>query len=679
MVAYSALLSPFRLRHLALKNRVFSAAHAPGYVEGGVPGLRYQLYHEEKAKGGLALTMFGGSANVARDSGSIFGQIYLGSDAIVPHFKAFADRIHRHDCALMCQISHMGRRTTSTSGDWLPTIGPSPVRDPAHHSMPRAMSAADIRRIVAAFAEAAARCRQGGLDGSEVLLGVHLLGQFLSPISNRRTDAYGGTIENRLRFTIEVLEAIRERTGPGFIVGARYVADESNEDGLTAADGVEVARCLGRSGLVDFLNVNGAWGGDSPGLSKAIPGMAYPGAPFIELARRVREASGVPVLQSARLPDPATADHAIRLGFMDMAGMTRPHMADPHIVAKLQRGEEDRIRPCVGAGYCIDRITAGNDALCAHNAATGREQRLSHTIPRAADRRRVVVVGAGPAGLEAARVSASRGHEVVLLEAAPRVGGQILLAAKAGWRKDMIAIAAWLESEVLKLGVEVHLNRLAGVDDVLALAPDVVVIATGGVPVVDISGAGREFAVTAWDVLAGQVPAADSLLIFDDVGGHAGISLADSLADGRRRIELVSRERHAAKAVGIQNFPVYLRNLYRKGVVMTPDLRLMALERSGNRILVRLRNEYSREVVTREVDQVVVEQGTVPADDLYHGLLAGSRNLGEVDLEALAEVRPQPAGANVMGAYELYRVGDAVSGRDIHAAILDSLRLCSAI
>lgn len=679
MGTYSALLSPFKIGHLTLKNRVFSAAHAPGYVEGGAPGLRYQLYHEEKAKGGLALTMFGGSANVARDSGSIFGQIYLGSDAVVPHFAAFADRIHKHDCALMCQISHMGRRTTWNSGEWLATIAPSPVRDPAHHSMPREMGAGDIRRIVAMFADAADRCRRGGLDGCEVLLGVHLLGQFLSPISNRRTDAYGGSLENRLRFTIEVLDAIRQRLGPRFIVGVRYVADETNEDGLSPADGVEIARQLARTGLVDFVNVNGKWGGDSDGLSKAIPGMAYPGAPFIELARRVKEASGLPVLQSARITDPATADHAIASGCMDMAGMTRPHMADPHIVAKLVRGEEDRIRPCVGAGYCIDRITAGYDALCAHNAATGRERRLSHAIDKAPAERRVVVVGGGPAGLEAARVSASRGHDVVLFEAGPRLGGQILLAAKASWRKDMIAIAGWLESEVGKLGVAVHLNRLATAQDVLALDPDVVVVATGGVPTVDLAGPGRELAVSTWDVLSGQVPPGERVLIYDDAGGHAAISLADAVAGEARAVELVSRERHAAKAVGIQNFPVYLRNLYRKGVRMTPDQRLMRIERKGNALVAHLRNEYSREETIREVDQVVVEQGTVPADEIFHTLLSGSRNLGEIDIEALAEIRAQPAQANPDGRYELYRVGDALAGRDLHAAILDSLRLCSSL
>ena len=679
MTARAALLSPFKLGPLELKNRVFSAAHAPGYVEAGLPGQRYQLYHEEKAKGGLALTMFGGSANIARDSGSIFGQIYLGDDAVIPHFAAFASRIHKHHCAIMCQISHMGRRTTWNSGDWFATIGPSPLRDPAHHSVPREMSVGDIRRVVAAFADAADRCRKGGLDGCEVLASVHLVGQFLSPISNRRTDAYGGSLENRMRFLLEVLDAVRAKTGPGFVVGVRYVADESNEDGITPEEGVEIGRRIGASGLADFVNINGAWGGDSPGLSIAIPGMAYKFAPYLELARRVKEAAGIPVLQSARLPDPATADHAIANGYIDMVGMTRPHMADPHIVAKIKRGEEARIRPCVGAGYCIDRITGGYDALCAHNAATGREALLSHTIARAGKRRKVVVVGGGPAGLEAARVSAARGHEVVLFEAGRRLGGQVLLAAKAGWRKDMIGITDWLSAEIGHLGVTVHLNKLADEADVLAERPDVMVIATGGVPALELPKTGAELAITPWDLLSGQTASAERVLIYDEAGAHSAISLADWLASQGRHVEFATRDRHAARGVGIQNFPVYMRNLYRKGVSFTPDVRLMSIEKSGNRLVASFRNEFSRETLRREADQIVVDQGTLPVDELFHALAPKSRNGGEVDLEALAKVAPQSEGRNGSGAFELFRVGDAVASRDIHAAIHDSLRLCSAL
>jgi hypothetical protein len=677
MSAHAALLSPFRLRSLVLKNRVFSAAHAPGYLEGGLPGERYQRYHEEKAKGGLALTMIGGSANVSRDSGSIYGQIFLGDDAIVPHFQAFARRIHAHDCAIMCQVTHMGRRTVWNGGDWLPTIAPSPLRDPAHHAVPREMSLADIRRTVAAFADAAFRCRQGGLDGVEIMGSVHLIGQFLSPITNRRIDAYGGSLDDRMRFLVEVLDAVRTRCGNGFIVGLRYIADETNEDGMDADEGVEIGRRLGQAGLVDFLNVNGAWGGDLPGVAIAIPGMAFPIGPYLALAARVRAAAGVPVLHSARIPDPATANHTIAAGLVDLVGMTRAHMADPHLVRKLMAGEEARIRPCVGAGYCMDRVTTGHDAFCTHNAATGRETRLSHTVAASPVRRKLVVVGGGPAGLEAARVGALRGHAVVLFEASPRLGGQILLAAKAGWRRDMLGIAAWLAAEVTRLGVDIRLNRFADEADVLAEGPDVVIIATGGVPAAALPEDGEKLATSPWELLSGEVAPAARVLVYDEAGGHSALSLADFLAGQGREVALVTRDRQAGSGLGAQNLPVYLRNLYRAGVTLTPDARLMGIARRGNALVASFRNEFSRASFTREADQVVVDQGTLPADALFHALLPRSANAGEIDLDALAAIRPQPAGTGA--GPMLFRVGDALACRDIHAAIHDSLRLCSAI
>ncbi len=679
MTAYQALLSPIKIKHLELKNRVVSAAHAPGYAQDGKPGLRYQLYHEEKAKGGLALTMFGGSSNIARDSGSIYGQIYVGADSIVPVFKEFSQRIHKHGCALMCQITHMGRRTSWSSGDWLPTVGPSVIRDPAHHSVPREATVRDIRRIVRAFGDAAVRCREGGLDGCEILSSVHLLGQFLSPLSNRRADVYGGALENRSRFLFEVLDEVRERVGDEFIVSVRYTADESNEGGMTAEEGVALAKMLGEHGGCDLLNVNGAYGGTTRGMAEVFPGMAAKSAPFVELARRVRVASGLPVMQASRLSDPATANYAVESGCLDLAGLVRPHFADPHIVRKLSSGEAERIRPCVGAGYCLDRVYGGGDALCLHNAATGREQSMPHQISPATVRKRIVIVGGGPAGMEAARVSASRGHEVTLFEANNRLGGQILLAARAGWRKDMIGIAEWLAAEIERLGVDIRTGTYADGDDVLAEQPDVVLVASGGMPNVDLPAQAADLVDNAWDLLAGQVRPGDDILIFDEAGGHAACSLADWLTQGRARVELVTPDRHVGRALGGQNYPIYLRNLYAHAATLTPDHRLLGVRRKGNRLVASLRNDYSRVVVEREVDQIVVEQGTVPVDEVYQALVGRSRNLGELDVEALAAGEIQPESANASGDYQLFRIGDAVAGRDIHAAIYDALRLCIRI
>ena len=673
---YPHLLQPFRLRHLTFKNRLMSTSHAPGYVEDRHPKLRYQLYHEEKAKGGLALTMFGGSSNIAPDSPSAFGQIYIGDDSIIPVLQEFSERIHRHGCAIMCQITHMGHRTLWNVEDWLPPIAPSVVREHAHRSFPKEMDRGDIRRVVRAFGDAAARCKEGGLDGTELLAHGHLINQFWSPLVNRRTDEYGGSLENRARFGLEVLEEVRRRVEDDFLVGIRMMGDELKEGGLTQDDCLALGRIYADTGMCDFLNVIAGQVGDERGLSKALPSMAGPRAPFVHIAARMKQETGIAVFHATRIADLSTAEHCVREGLVDMVAMTRAHMADPHIVAKMMRGEEERIRPCVGAGYCIDRIYIGGDALCLHNPATGREKTMPHAIePGPGPRRKVVVVGAGPAGLEAARVSALRGHEVVAFEAASEPGGQIVLAAKATWRKELLGIAGWLAAEVERLGATVHLNRYVEGADVLAEHPDIVIVATGGVPNIDwVEGA--EHVVSVWDVLGGQVEPGAEVLVFDDHGDHQAPSAVDFLAARGSSVELVSPDRMSAHEVGATNFPVYLESFYSKGVKLTPDHRLGRVERDGNRLRARLRNEYSDAEVVRSVDQVVVEHGTLPAAELFHDLAPLARNEGELDIEALIAGRPQSSASNEDGAFMLFRVGDAVASRNIHAAIYDSLRLC---
>ena len=676
---YPHLLEPFRLRHVTFRNRLMSTSHAPGYVEDRHPKLRYQLYHEEKAKGGLALTMFGGSSNIAPDSPSAFGQIYIGDDSIIPVLREFSERVHRHGCGLMCQITHMGHRTLWNVEDWLPPIAPSPVREHAHRSFPKEMDRGDIRRVVRAFGDAALRCREGGLDGVELLAYGHLIHQFWTPLVNRRTDEYGGSLENRARFGLEVLEEVRRRVGDDFLVGFRMMGDELKEGGLDQEDCLALAKIYADTGMCDFLNVIAGQVADERGLSLSIPGMAGPRAPYVHIAARMKRETGVAVFHATRIMDLPTAENCVREGLVDMVAMTRAHMADPHIAAKMMRGEEERIRPCVGAGYCIDRIYVGGDALCLHNPATGRERTMPHVVrPGPGPRRKVVVVGAGPAGLEAARVSALRGHEVVVYEAASEPGGQVVLAARATWRKELLGIVQWLAAEIEHLGVELHLNRYAESADVLAERPDVVVAATGGVPNLDVVE-GAEHAVSVWDVLGGQVEPGAEVLVFDDHGDHQGPSAVDYLASRGSSVELVTPDRLAAHEVGATNYPVYLASFYAKGVTLTPDRRLRAVERDGNRLRAVLRNEYTDADEVRLVDQVVVEHGTLPAAELFHELAPLARNEGELDIEALIAGLPQAIASNPDGGFMVFRVGDAVASRNIHAAIYDSLRLCKEL
>ena len=679
MTRYQALLQPFRLKHLQLRNRIMSTSHEPAYAEDGRPGLRYRLYHEEKAKGGIALTMIGGSAVVAPDSPPAFGNLHLFDQRIVADLEALARAVHAHGAAVMCQITHLGRRTYWNRADWLPVLAPSGVREPAHRSFPKAMEDHDIRRVVRAYGAAAGRCREGGLDGIEIEAYGHLLDAFWSPATNRRTDDYGGPLENRMRFGLEVLDEIRAQVGSDYIVGIRMVMDEDMPGGLGPEEGLEIARRLIATGMLDFINVIRGHIDTDEGLAHVIPGMGTPAAPHLAFAGEVRAALGVPTFHAARISDLATASHAIREGLIDMVGMTRAHMADPHIVTKIMRGEEARIRPCVGVGYCIDRIYEGGEALCLHNPATGREATLPHVIARS-DRpaRKVVVVGAGPAGLEAARVAAARGHPVVLFEAAPEPGGQVRLAAALARRREIIGIVDWLQGEIAHLGVDLRCNVFAEAADVLAEAPDVVVIATGGVPNTTFLTEGEALAVTSWDILSGQVPPAREALLFDDNGAHPGASCAEFLARAGARVEFVTPERTVMPEIGGTNYPAYLRAFGEHGVTITLNRRLRRVRREGNRLAAVLYDEYASTFEERVVDQVVVEHGTLPADDLYFELKPASSNLGEIDLDALLAGRPQSKVNNPDGRFQLFRVGDAVASRNIHAAIYDSLRLCKA-
>jgi 2,4-dienoyl-CoA reductase-like NADH-dependent reductase (Old Yellow Enzyme family) len=680
MAATDPLLQPFQLKHLTLRNRIMSTAHEPAYSEDGLPKDRYRLYHVEKAKGGIALTMTAGSAVVAEDSPPAFGNLHAYKDEIVPWLERLVDGCHEHGSAVMIQITHLGRRTFWNKADWLPVLAPSPIREPAHRAFPKEAEDWDIARIVSAYADAAARMQAAGMDGIEIEAYGHLLDGFWSPATNRRTDDYGGSLDNRLRFTFQVLDAVRAAVGPHLIVGIRMVADEAWKKGLSRADGLEIARRLVARGQVDFVNVIRGHIETDAALSDVIPIHGTPAAPHLDFAGEVRAALGVPVFHAARINDVATARHAIASGKLDMVGMTRAHIADPHIAMKVAEGREQDIRPCVGATYCLDRIYEGNEALCIHNPATGREATMPHVIARSdGPHRKVVVVGAGPAGLEAARVSAERGHAVVLFEAAGQPGGQVRLAARTRRRAELIGIAEWRTAQCEKHGVRMRFNHLAEAGDVLDEAPDVVIVATGGLPNTGFLQTGENLVASSWDILTGDVRPGSEVLLFDDNGAHPGLQAAELLAEAGARLEIVTPERYFAPEIGGLNHVPYARCFQEHGVQITINTRLLEVRREGNRLAAVLGSDYTETREERLVDQVVVEHGTLPLDELYLALKGQSTNRGEVDYQALIAGRPQQVAANPGGRFQLFRVGDAVSSRNIHAAIYDSLRLCSRL
>jgi len=673
--AADPLLAPLHIKGLRLKNRVMSTSHACRLTQDDMPQAAYQRYHEEKAKGGLALTMFGGSSNVSIDSPNTFGQISLREDDVVPHLRAFSQRIHAHGAALMCQITHLGRRGDAYAHPWLPMIAPSVRRETLHRAIPQAMTTHDIARIVADFGQAARRCKEGGLDGLETHAGGHLIGQFLDPTVNLRTDRYGGTIAKRCRFAIEVHEEIRRQVGDDYPVGLRLAL----EDGCSVDDSVAMARTLQATGLFDFFNV--VYGRMDTAMALAVnsmPTMFMPSAPWLSRAAAFKRAVQLPVFHASKIADLATARYAIAEGLIDMVGMTRAHIAEPRLVKLIEENREAEARPCVGASFC-----RSHNATCLHNPATARETLLSHDIGRASQARKVLIVGAGVAGLEAARVCALRGHDVTLWEAAPAPGGQVRLAASS-WRKDLIGVVDWRVAELQRLRVPVQYNRYADLDEVLAQQADVVIIATGGLPnLADLPGA--EHSLSVFDALTDTVPASGSVLVYDGTGRHnawlcaerffaAGLDVTLAIIDAVPAQETGGRgddvvwQRHLAQWQGQRQTPVH------------NHLELLALEpasQNSRHKTAVFKHLLTEQRVRLSADHIVVERGTVAADELFDAARAASCNDGVIDLHAFAQARAQPRFRQP--GFALYRIGDAWASRDIHSAVYDAHRLCSQL
>ena len=672
------LLQSFQLKHLHLKNRIIITSHEPSYNEDGFPKDKYIAYHLERAKGGIAMTMTAGSSVVSKDSPPSFDNIHAYKDEVVPWIKKLTNAIHDQDCKIMIQLTHLGRRTSWSKGDWLPSISSGKHREPAHKAFPKIAESWDIERIIKEYGDAAERMKEGGMDGVELEGQGHLIGQFLSPLSNDLETDYGGSLENRLRFTIDVLTEIRKKVGQKFIVGIRCVFDEVTKGGLSKSDGLEIAKILSKSGLVDYLNINKGRIHTDPSLTKLIPIQGMKSAPHLDFAGEIKKEINLPIFHASKISDVATARYAISNDLVDMVGMTRGHLADPYIIKEIKENREEDIRPCVGATYCLDRIYQGEEALCIHNAATGRELKFPNIITSSKTKKRIVIIGAGPGGLESARIASERGHEVIIFEAASDPGGQIRLCAKSKRRKDMMGIIDWRIDQCSKKNVNFKFNILAEKNEVLDTNPDTVIIATGGIPNLELFETKKDLenVYSSWDIISGDIKTSESILIYDEAGDHAAMQSAEIAIEQGSKVSFITPDRLISSEIMGMNLTPYLKKLQNENISFLIGKRLLDVSIKGNKLNALTGSDYDELFKNNsEYDQVFVNYGTKPLDELYFELLPLSKNMGEVNYEKFIKGYKQDIVKNKDSKFNIFRIGDAVSSRNIHAAIYDALRL----
>jgi len=515
---FPQLFEPIRIGPLTVPNRILMPAMGTMFSLDGKLNEQHCRFYERRAQGGAGVIVVGPVSVDFVGSGGII--LSLRDDSAIPDFRKLADRIHAAGSRVMAQLFHAGRYSFSMFLDGQEPVAPSAVRSRYTGEMPRAMTLEDIERVEEAFASAARRAREAGLDGVEIIGSAgYLISQFLSPVTNQRTDRYGGSEENRARFALETIARVRAAVGADYPVTIRVAGNDFVEGGNTNADQARYCRMFEQAG-VDAINVTGGW----HEAFVAQLTMAVPRGGYAYLAAGIRRAVQVPVIASNRITDPFTAAAILREGCADMVALGRVLIADPDWPAKAREGRPEEIRPCVGCMQgCMDRIFTGSPLCCLVNPEAGLEQ--EREIRPATTPKRVMVVGAGPAGMEAARVAATAGHSVDLYDRAPQIGGQILLAGKPPGRQEFLSFVEYYKVALSRAGVRVHTGTEVDPETLRREGPEALIVAEGAGPIVPrIPGVDHPFVLSSWEFLRRDMAVGQRVAVIG--GGAVGLETA---------------------------------------------------------------------------------------------------------------------------------------------------------
>jgi mycofactocin system FadH/OYE family oxidoreductase 2 len=613
------LFSPIKIGNMTVNNRIVFPAHWTCFFsQDKPPNERLMHYLAARAKGGAGLIVT--PQNMIWPSSTAHGYVATHDDTALPAFKMISNAIHEYGTKIIAQLVHFGGYTgfLETGGAGL---APSAIGGVAGllpsvlgNEVPHQMEIAEIKQLIASYADTACRIREAGYDGVEICSAVGagmLLFAFLSPLTNRRTDEYGGSLENRFRFHMEIIDAVRKAVGSDFVVGLRLVGDMLIDGGTTLDDAKILTAMVDKSGNADYLSI-------CAGPAGHIPAMHFPLGCFVFLAAGVKEVVKLPVVCHGRVNDPVQAEQILRDNQADLVGMARALISDPELPTKAREGRLDEIRKCIAcmqvcAGHFHKRLPIG----CTLNPEAGREEEMA-TLHPASTRKKVMVIGGGAAGMETARIAALRGHEVTLFERGKELGGQLNTAARIPKREDFAEVTRYYAYQMRHLDVEVVLGTTVTAEMVREREPDVVVVATGSIP--SIPPVKRdEKADIVWvrDVLNEEVVVGENVVVIAGEQHEQALGVAQFIADKGKKVELITHCLYAGSELDPSTMTFMYGQLMSKGVIITPLHRVKEIERNA----VIISNVLTRaERRINDVDTVVIAAIGRADDSLYHAL-----------------------------------------------------------